>query len=72
MTADYEAIRQKAAEGVQAAVGELVTGWVVVATTITDEGESAAWVLTQPGQAEWTTLGLLEWASRSDSRGPDA
>ena len=59
---DLDTARAKIADTLADSLGELVTGWVLVATTITDDGQSAAWSLTQPDQPTWTTLGLLAWA----------
>ena len=41
---------------------QMVTGWMMVATTINDEGEPRLHYLTPREQPYWTTYGLLEAA----------
>lgn len=53
----------EAAERISAVVSEslaeLTTGWVLVASTITDDGQQATWYLSPPGQPSPQTLGQL-------------
>lgn len=42
--------------------GGIVTSWVTVATTIDPDGSEALNIATSAGMAQWSQLGLLEFA----------
>lgn len=54
---------KRVGDAISEALGELVTNWVLTASSITDEGDQATWHLRSDGQPDWVTLGLLNYAA---------
>jgi hypothetical protein len=60
MTSPDEATR-RVSDAIATALGEITTGWALVAATITDEGQQACWNLVSDGLPSWQHLGLLSY-----------
>lgn len=68
MTSGEHAEIVEAAFGEILLPGEVLTGWVVLATLMDSDGDQRVYQLAPPGQVTTTTLGLLAHADTVERR----